>query len=199
VYRRKDSFYRRAKTAGYRSRAAYKLIELDRRFRLLRTGDRVVDLGAWPGGWLQVAAERVGPKGVVVGVDLKPIDELPPPVVSLVGDIRKNETLEQVRACCAGHVDVVLSDMAPQLSGVRAADSARAAELAEYAISAAESLLRPGGRFLMKLFQSDETSRLLARLRERFETVKASRPYATRERSSELYAVALGFRDHSSQ
>ncbi len=194
MYQRKDAFYARAKAAGYRSRAAYKLIELDQRFHLLHSGDHVVDLGAWPGGWLQVAAARVGTRGVVVGVDLKPIDSLPPPVACVVGDLREGATLDAVRRQCGNRVDVMLSDMAPKLSGVRATDAARASELGDVAMAAAESLLRPGGRLLMKLFQGAETANRLRRLRERFESVKLTRPEATRSSSAELYVAALGFR-----
>ncbi|MBI1814261.1 MAG: RlmE family RNA methyltransferase [Deltaproteobacteria bacterium] len=194
MYQRKDAFYARAKAAGYRSRAAYKLIELDQRFHLLHSGDHVVDLGAWPGGWLQVAAERVGPRGVVVGVDLKPIDSLSPPVVCVVGDVREIATLDAVRRHCADRVDAVLSDLAPKLSGVRATDAARAAELGDVAMGAAESLLCPGGRLLMKLFQGAETATRLRRLRERFGSVKVTRPEATRSGSAEIYVAALGFR-----
>jgi len=194
VYQRKDSFYRRAKTSGYRSRAAYKLIELDRRFRLFRPGSRVVDLGAWPGGWLQVAAARVGARGLVVGVDLVPIASLPPPVICLCADLRVPETLTRVREICGGAVDLVLSDMAPKLSGVRAADEARADELAACALSTAQELLRPGGTLLLKLFQGDGTASWLVRLRQHFASVKTTRPEATRSGSAELYAVAGGFR-----
>ncbi len=194
MYRRKDSFYTRAKTAGYRSRAAYKLIELDKRFGLLRAGDRVVDLGAWPGGWLQVAAQRIGAHGVVVGVDLTPIAPLPSPVVVLTGDLRCPTTVAKIRAACDGGADVVLSDMAPRLSGVRATDAARAAELAQCAVTVAESLLRAGGCCVVKLFQSDASAVVLQRLRKRFESVKTTRPEATRAGSAEIYAVARGFR-----
>jgi 23S rRNA (uridine2552-2'-O)-methyltransferase len=194
VYRRKDSYYTRAKTAGYRSRAAYKLIELDKRFGLLHRGDRVVDLGAWPGGWLQVAAQRVGSNGVVVGIDLKPIDALPPPVVCLRADLRVPETITAIRARCGGEADLVLSDMAPHLSGVRATDEARAHELAERAITVARELLRRGGRLVLKLFQDSDTESVLAQLRGQFERVSCTRPDATRNGSAEVYAVASGFR-----
>ncbi|HUI26318.1 MAG TPA: RlmE family RNA methyltransferase [Candidatus Kryptonia bacterium] len=193
MYQRKDRFYRRAKSVGYRSRAAFKLIELDRRFRLLRSGDHVVDLGAWPGGWLQVAAQRVGTKGLVVGVDLTPIEPLAGPVACVIGDARDDATLAKVGERCHGRVDVVLSDMAPQLSGVRAADEARATELATSALNAAEILLRPGGRLLIKLFQSDESIRFVDGLRREFNSVKLTRPEATRTGSAELYVVAEGF------
>src|SRR5438477_13171047 len=126
TYRRKDVHYRRARAAGYRARSAYKLLELDARFRLLHAGDRVVDLGAWPGAWLQVAHERVGLGGRVVGVDVVRVDPFPAANVALVtGDVREAATLDEVRARLDGTpADVVLSDLAPKLSGVRATDEA---------------------------------------------------------------------------
>src|SRR5689334_8527826 len=112
-YRRKDSYYRRARAAGYRARSAYKLAELDDRYHLLRPGDRVIDLGAWPGGWLQIAVERVGPRGVVVGVDCVPIDPLPEPNVRLVtGDVCDPATVQAVATALGERADVVLSDLA---------------------------------------------------------------------------------------
>ena len=191
AYRRKDAFYARAKGAGYRSRAAYKLLELAQRYRLIARGDHVVDLGAWPGGWLQVAAQLTGPQGVVVGVDLRPIDPLGGPVVTLAGDVRDPVVLEQVRARCGGRVDVVLSDMAPALSGVRDRDTARAAELGEAALAGADALLGHGGRALIKLFTSPEADALVSAARMRFRTVKLTRPEATRKESAELYLVCL--------
>jgi len=194
AYQRKDAFYARAKGAGYRSRAAYKLLELGQRYRLIERGDRVVDLGAWPGGWLQVAAQLVGAQGVVVGVDLRPIDPLGRPVVTLTGDAREAAVLEDIRARCGGRVDVLLSDMAPPLSGVRDRDIARAAELAETALASAEVLLAVGGRVLVKLFTSPEADGLVGAARRRFQTVKLTRPDATRKGSAEVYLVGLGFR-----
>jgi len=195
AYRRKDHFYQRAKAAGYRSRAAYKLIELAERQRLIGRGDHVVDLGAWPGGWLQVAAELVGPQGRVVGVDLVEIEPLPNPVITCVrGDASDAATQAEIRRQSGGRVDVVLSDMAPKLSGVRATDEARAAALAAAAIDIAEALLRPGGRLLLKLFSGGESEALVNRLRQSFAKVKVTRPQATRAGSSELYAIALGYR-----
>lgn len=194
TYNRKDAFYARAKHAGYRSRAAYKLQELAGRFKLIRRGDRVVDLGAWPGGWLQIAAELSGAQGVVVGVDLKPIDRLPPPVTTIVGDARDAAVQERIRAACGGRVDVVLSDMAPALSGVRDRDIAQSVELAETALAAASSLLSPGGRLMLKLFTAPESDAVVAAARQHFETVKRSSPEATRKGSSEFYLIAVGFR-----
>ncbi|OFV87386.1 MAG: hypothetical protein A3J75_01870, partial [Acidobacteria bacterium RBG_16_68_9] len=180
TYQRKDAFYTHARAAGYRSRAAYKLLELARRYRVVRPGDHVVDLGAWPGGWLQVAAELVGQRGRVVGVDLVPIEPLPSAVVSCVtGDARDPAVREDLRRRCDGRVDVLLSDMAPKLTGVRATDTARAAELAGVAVAAAGELLQPGGRLLMKVFTGEETDRLVHVLRAQFTTVKVTRPDAS--------------------
>lgn len=194
-YRRKDHFYRKAKSAGYRSRAAYKLLELARRYQLIRPGDHVVDLGAWPGGWLQVAAELVGPRGLVIGVDLVEMEPIGSPVVALVrGDAADVRTRSEIERRSGGRVDVLLSDMSPKLTGIRATDQARAAALAAVAIETARALLRPGGRLLLKLFAGTEGEALAADLRRSFRTVKRTRPEATRAGSSELYLVALDYR-----
>lgn len=195
TYDRKDSHYARAKQAGYRARSAIKLRELDRRFRLLRRGDRVVDLGAWPGGWLQVVSERIGTEGRVVGIDLRPIEPLAhPAVILLTADVRDPETIERARDLLGAPASLLLSDMAPKLTGVRATDDARCAELATVAVDAAMSLLAPEGRLVMKLFTNADQQNLLARLRRAFETVKATRPEAVRRGSAELYVFAGGLR-----
>jgi 23S rRNA (uridine2552-2'-O)-methyltransferase len=197
TYQRKDAFYARAKDAGYRSRAAYKLLELAPRYRLIRRGNHVVDLGAWPGGWLQVAAQLAGPQGRVVGVDLQPIDRLSGSVETVAGDAGDPAVQERIRTLCGGRVDVVLSDMAPKLSGVRDRDTAQAVALAEAALDIAAQLLTPGGRLLLKVFTAPETDALVRAARPRFETVKLTRPEASRKGSAELYLVALGFRASS--
>lgn len=195
MYRRKDAFYVRAKAGGYRSRAAFKLEQLDQRFRLFRPGDCVVDLGAWPGGWLQVAARAVGRHGRVVGVDVQRIDPLPEPNVIVVqGDVTRADVQEQVRAACGRRADVVLADLAPKLTGIRAHDAARAYALAEQALQLAAALLRPGGRLVVKLFTAAELPAYLTTLRRCFQDVHATRPEATRKGSAELYAVGVGFR-----
>ena len=195
MYQRKDAFHARAKAAGYRSRAAYKLLELSQRHRLIRPNDRVVDLGAWPGGWLQVAAQLSGAHGVVLGVDVVPIEPLgSPTVVCLQGDVTDTAVQAEIRRRTGGRVDVILSDMAPKLTGIRATDTARAERLARAAVNLAQQLLTPGGRLLLKLFSSPETDTLVAELRQCFTSVKLTRPAASRKGSAELYAIALGYR-----
>jgi 23S rRNA (uridine2552-2'-O)-methyltransferase len=195
AYERKDAYYKRAKAEGYRSRAAFKLLELNRRYKLMRPGDRVVDLGSWPGGWVQVAAECVGERGRVVGVDLVALDPLPQPWVSLFcADLRDENVRARIASEIGGRADLVLSDMAPKLSGIRDRDEAQATELARLALDCARHLLRPGGRALVKLFDGSETKQVIDEFRTCFSSVSSIRPEATRKGSSELYAHASGFR-----
>lgn len=194
AYTRKDSYYRRAKTEGFRSRAAYKLQEIAKADRIFRRGDRVIDLGAWPGGWLQVAQQLTAPDGLVVGCDLRPIDSLPGPAVLLTGDFTVSEVRQQVLDACGGRADVILSDAAPQLSGIRDRDEARQAELIDCVLDFAAVALRPGGNLVMKLFMSSSYEAAMTRLRSLFRRVRTTRPDATRKGSAELYAVASGYR-----
>ncbi len=194
MYTRKDSFYTRAKAAGYRSRAAFKLLELAKRGRFLRRGDRVLDLGAWPGGWLQVAADLVGPTGLVVGVDVQPIAPLHLKQVRvLVGDISVAVVQQQIVQLCERRVDVVLSDLAPKLTGVRARDEAQVETLADSVLGVIDLVLRPGGTLVMKMFTGEAGVRSVSRLRDRFVAVRSTRPEATRKGSSEMYVIASGF------
>lgn len=191
MYQRKDKFYQRAKDQGFRSRAAFKLIELARAERLFRAGDRVLDLGAWPGGWLQVAAELVGNRGLVVGVDRRAIDSLKLAQVRfLVGDVADETIAEQVWAECGGSVDVVLSDLAPSLTGIRARDEAAASRLLEVVLGYVDRGLKPGGSLLTKLFMSSEFTDSVRQLESRFDKIRILRPQATRKGSAELYALA---------
>jgi 23S rRNA (uridine2552-2'-O)-methyltransferase len=194
-YDRHDAHFRRARAAGYRARSAFKLIELDDRFRILRTGERVADLGAWPGAWLQVAAERVGPEGRVVGIDLTAVTPLGAPnVVAFEGDVRDPNAIGALRKRLGGPAGVVLSDLSPKLTGVRDTDEARVTELAGAGLDAAAKLLRPGGRLLMKLFMNSDFPALIDRTRQSFAQVKTTKPQATRRGSSEVYIVGLDFR-----
>jgi 23S rRNA (uridine2552-2'-O)-methyltransferase len=195
AYDRKDLHYRRARAAGYRARSAYKLIELDDRFRLLRPGDVVVDLGAWPGAWMQVAAERVGPTGRVVGLDLERLEPVGPDwVTALTGDVRDPAVIAELRRRLGGLAGVALCDLAPKLTGIRDTDEARGAELVGAAIDALRYVLRPGGRVMVKLFMNSELRATLDTLRRLFEQVKTTRPEATRRGSSELYGIGIGYR-----
>jgi len=195
TYRPKDSYHRRARAAGYRARSAYKLIELGDRFRLLRRGDHVVDLGAWPGGWLQVVVERIGADGRAVGVDVVPIDPLPAANVdSISGDVRDPAVVRAVRERLGRAADVVLSDLAPKLTGVAATDEARQSELGTAVLAALPDLLRPHGRLVMEVFMGPDQPALLARLQTLFDEVRTTRAEATRRGSAELYAVCTGYR-----
>jgi 23S rRNA (uridine2552-2'-O)-methyltransferase len=192
TYRRKDAYYRRARAEGFRARSAYKLAELDRRYRLLRRGDRVVDLGAWPGGWLQVALEQIGREGRLVGVDLAAIEPLPAPNVFLMtGDVRDPGTLRAVRDRLGSPANVVLSDLAPKLTGIRATDEARAVELVAATLDALPALLGRGGRLLMKVFAGPAQQEAAPRVRASFAEMRTTRPEASRRGSAELYVIGL--------
>ncbi|HEX9273254.1 MAG TPA: RlmE family RNA methyltransferase [Candidatus Binatia bacterium] len=194
TYKPQDSYYKKAKREGYRSRAAYKLLELQQRFRLMRPGDVVVDLGAAPGGWLQVAAKFVGQSGKVIGIDLQPIERLREPnIIFFQGDITSLEILKKIPELVDGKVHCVLSDLAPRLSGIRDADAARCLELNRTALTVATALLRPGGSLLAKGFVNQELHTFTLELKQHFHSVQRTRPEATRQGSSEFYFFAKDF------
>ena len=187
-----DAYVRRAKAQGYRSRAAFKLTEIDARERLLAPGGLVIDLGAAPGGWAQVASARVGRGGCVVAVDLLEIAPISN-VKVLRGDFRSEGVRDKVRAALGGRkADVVLSDLSPNLSGIGAADQSRAAELVRAAAGFCRGVLKPEGRFLCKVFQGSEFAALLAELRRDFRRVRVLKPAASRSESRETYLLAEG-------
>jgi 23S rRNA (uridine2552-2'-O)-methyltransferase len=188
-----DPFVREAKAKGYRSRSAFKLIELDDKFHFLKPGARVLDLGAAPGGWSQVAAKRIGAKGAVVAADVLEIAPLPG-VTVLQADISGPDALAKLREALCGPADVVLSDMAASTTGHRATDHLRTVALLEAALGIAAFLLKPGGAFVGKVFQGGATGELLADIKKMFRDVKHVKPRASRAESVELYLVALGFR-----
>jgi 23S rRNA (uridine2552-2'-O)-methyltransferase len=187
-----DPYVREAKTRGFRSRAAFKLSELEHKFHFLRKGATVLDLGAAPGGWSQVAAEAVAPSGRVVAIDLLPIDPIAG-VEILQGDMR--ESADEIETVLGGKADVVLSDMAAPTTGHRATDHLRTTALFEAAIELAEQVLKPGGSFVGKVFRGGATGDLLKRVKRHFREVKHVKPPASRAESVELYLVALGFRE----
>jgi len=196
MYERKDALYRRAKREGLRSRAAYKLEELQRAHRVLRAGQRVADLGAWPGGWLQVAAGAVGPSGRVVGVDVAAIEPFPEltNAIAIQADLAEPGVEARILEALGGPADVVLSDAAPKLTGVRTTDRAREEALLEAIEALVPRLLRPGGALVLKLLEGPEAQAIADRLGRRFATRKATRLQATRRGSSEKYLVAKDFR-----
>jgi 23S rRNA (uridine2552-2'-O)-methyltransferase len=194
-YERKDHFHQRAKREGYRSRAAYKLDEIQARHGLLRAGQRVVDLGCWPGGWLQVAAGRVGSAGRVVGVDLAPVEALDlANVVVLEADLGDPALAPRICEALGGPADVVLSDAAPKLTGIRATDRAREEELLGAIERLLPRILRRGGDLLLKVLESPEAREVMQRIRVRFDTARSLHPAASRKGSSERYLLALGYR-----
>lgn len=189
-----DPWVQRAKAEGWRSRAAFKLLEIDHKDRLLRSGMTVVDLGAAPGSWCQVAVRRVGPAGRVFALDLLPMDPLPG-VEFLQGDFRETEVLAALEASLGQMpVDLVLSDMAPNMSGIAVSDHARSAHLAELALDFARERLRSGGDLLVKTFHGPGFEELRAAMRQAFASVAVRKPAASRGRSSEIYLLARGLR-----
>ncbi|HEY1798656.1 MAG TPA: RlmE family RNA methyltransferase [Stellaceae bacterium] len=185
-----DPYVAEAKRQGYRSRAAFKLQQLDERFHLLKRGVRVVDLGCAPGGWSQVAAKA---GATVVGVDLSPTDPLPGAVL-IEGDFRDEAIAAATVAALGGGADVVLSDMAAPATGHAATDHLRVVALAEDAFAFAETVLRPGGAFVAKMFKGGTEGALLAALKQAFAEVRHAKPAASRAESAETYVVAKGFR-----
>ena len=190
-----DAYVKRARAEGMRSRASYKLEQIANRDRLLAPGMLVVDLGAAPGGWSQIAARRVAPDGRVIALDLLEMPGLAG-VTFVHGDFRDNAAVAALeRALAGGKADLVLSDMAPNLSGISATDQARALELAELALDFALKHLKPQGKFLVKLFQGAAFEGFLKILRSRFRTVTVRKPEASRSRSSEVYLLAKALRE----
>jgi 23S rRNA (uridine2552-2'-O)-methyltransferase len=195
AYDRKDHFYKRAKREGKASRAVYKLSELQRRYKLVRAGAVAVDLGCAPGGWMQELSQMVGPKGRVVGIDLLPLKiQVPPNCAFILGDITDEVALAKVRELAGGSVDAILSDMAPNLSGVAFADAYRSYELAMCALDVCGRLLKESGNFVVKIFPGEEFASFVAELKRSFREVATIVPEATRKTSSERYLVATGFR-----
>jgi 23S rRNA (uridine2552-2'-O)-methyltransferase len=191
---RDDIFVQRAQREGYRSRACYKLLELNERDRLIRPGMRVVDLGAAPGGWSQVAGSLVGAKGRVIATDILPMDTLED-VEFIQGDFTEDAVFDALLEAIGDHpVDLVMSDMAPNMSGVAAVDLPRAMYLVELAVDMATRVLAPKGAFVAKVFQGEGFDELFRTLREQYATVLTRKPEASRPRSREVYIVAKEFK-----
>jgi 23S rRNA (uridine2552-2'-O)-methyltransferase len=188
-----DPYVARAKRDGYRSRAAYKLIEIDDKHRLFKPGARVADLGAAPGGWSQVAAKRTGANGRVIGIDILDMDEIPGVEFAKI-DFLDPDAPDRLKEMLGGPADVVLSDMAANATGHRQTDHLKIMALVEAAAEFAGEVLKPGGAFLSKVIQGGTEGALLAGLKRDFATVKHVKPAASRSDSAELYVLATGFR-----
>ncbi len=189
-----DHYVKEAQKAGYRSRAVFKLLEIQEKDRMLRPGQVVVDLGAAPGGWSQVAAPVVGGKGVVIAMDILPMEPLSG-VTMIEGDFTEQDVHDQLVATLNGRpVDLVMSDIAPNISGMRAVDQPRAMYLAELALDFAQTTLKPGGDFLTKVFQGEGFDPYLLALRKSFGKVVIRKPKASRPKSREVYILARGFK-----
>lgn len=190
-----DPYVARARAEGYRSRAAYKLLEIDAKHKVLKPGDRVVDLGAAPGGWSQIAAEKIGApaRGKLVGIDILDMDNVPGMEFAKI-DFLDDDAPEKLKAMLGGPADVVLSDMAANTTGHKQTDHLRTMNLVEAAAEFAREVLAPGGRFLAKVLAGGTETALLAQLKKDFAEVKHVKPPASRSGSSELYVLATGFR-----
>jgi 23S rRNA (uridine2552-2'-O)-methyltransferase len=183
-----------AKRKGYRSRAAFKLKQLSKRYGILHEGNVAVDLGAAPGGWLQVARESVGDAGLVLGVDLQPIEKLSQEnVATIQADITEPETARTIMKKLPRPADIVLSDASPDISGVWDVDHARSVNLARGTLEIAGQVLKPGGKMMVKVFQGGLFDEFVRDVGERFKFVKVSKPEASRKRSAEAYVIAKGF------
>jgi len=192
--RTSDPYYRTAKAVGYRSRSSYKLLQLSQRYRILRAGDIIVDLGAAPGGWIQVSVELVGDSGFVLGVDLDPIIPLSVPNVRTIrGDLTSPSVLKRVSDIIPRRADVVLSDASPHVSGNWSLDQARQLFLAEKSLEACGVILRSGGSAVLKAFQGSDYAQFLNKIRSAFRSVDVAKPSASRRSSAEVYLICRGF------
>jgi 23S rRNA (uridine2552-2'-O)-methyltransferase len=196
AYERKDRYFKKAKDEGLRSRASFKLMEMNQRFRLFKKGSLVVDLGCAPGSWVQVAAKEIGPFGHVIGVDLEVIPPFAEKNATFIqGDIREERTRQRLLAELGRKVDIVLSDMAPHLSGIKFQDHYNSYELAEQALQMCKMILREGGDFVTKIFPGEELELYKNNLKNAFSQIKTFIPDATRKTSTEIYLVAKGFKN----
>jgi len=188
--KKREHYYRQAKKDGYRARSAYKLKQIQKRFNILNEGSVVVDLGAAPGSWSQVAKELVGETGIIVGIDILPIKPIPS-ITFLKGDMTEEASVNELKDIIGGKpVDVVLSDMSPDISGVYSVDQARSIYLCEKALSTAELFLKSGGFFVCKIFEGEDLKDFVGLVRKKFINVKHFSPPASRKSSSEVYIIA---------
>jgi len=194
-YNRKDHLYQKAKEQGYRSRASFKLLELNKKYSLVKRGSRILDLGAWPGGWLQAASEHMGETGIAVGIDLVEIERFNDPrILELQGDVRDEEVVQKAISFAGGLFDVVVSDMSPKLTGIPEVDRTATVGLNELALWVCKTTLVKGGAFVTKVFKGNETEEFVRAARPSFDKVVRTELDATRKTSQEFYVVGMGYK-----
>ncbi|MEM2947300.1 MAG: RlmE family RNA methyltransferase [Candidatus Bathyarchaeia archaeon] len=190
--RKRDYYYRKAKEEKYRSRAAYKLLQAAEKYHFIKVGDVVIDLGAAPGGWTQAARKIVGPKGFVLGIDVKPIEPFTERNIrTIIGDITEPETTRQILEILPRKADVIISDVSPNISGIWELDHARQIDLAQKALEIALETLKPSGNFFVKVFQGDMLNDFIKMIKQHFEDVKIIKPKASRAKSSEIFILGI--------
>jgi 23S rRNA (uridine2552-2'-O)-methyltransferase len=193
--RKNEYYYKKAKEENYRSRAIYKLVQANEKYGFIQRNDVVVDLGAAPGGWIQAARKMTGRNGYVLGVDLKPIEPFTQEYVrTIIADFSEPDIVDQIRSFLPREADVVLSDAAPNITGVWEVDHAKQIDLATKALEIAQCVLHPNGNFFVKLFEGEMFNEYILTVKELFETVKIVKPQASRQKSSEMYLLALGLK-----
>jgi 23S rRNA (uridine2552-2'-O)-methyltransferase len=193
--KKRDYFYKKAKEEKYRSRASYKLAQANNKYSFMKYGDVVIDLGAAPGGWIQVAKKIIGNKGFILGIDLRPIEPFPQSYIrTIVGDMTEQETRQQIQELLPRKANVVISDASPNISGIWEVDHACQIDLAQKALEIAFETLETSGNFFVKVFQGDMLDDFVKKTKKHFETVKVIKPQASRAKSSEMFVLALRFK-----
>jgi 23S rRNA (uridine2552-2'-O)-methyltransferase len=191
--KKREHYYKQAKKNGYRARSAYKLKQIQKKFHILKKGDNVVDLGAAPGGWSLVAKELVGERGNVIGIDLLPINKIEG-ITFLEGDMTEDQSIEKIKQSLnTSVVDVVLSDMSPNISGNYSLDQAKSVFLCEQALKTVNSILKNNGNFICKIFEGEDLKSFIEKIKPMFKSIKKFSPDASRKTSSEVYIIAKSF------
>lgn len=194
--RKRDYYYKKAKEEKYRSRSTYKLFQAIEKYRFIKEGDVVIDLGAAPGGWIQAARKTVGIKGFVLGVDIRPVEPFAEHNVrTIIGDISEQETLQQIVEFLPRKADALISDVSPNISGVWEVDHARQIDLAQQALNIAFETLRPAGNFFVKVFQGDLLDDFTVKVKKSFQTANVIKPKASRGKSAEMFILAMGLKE----
>jgi 23S rRNA (uridine2552-2'-O)-methyltransferase len=195
--RKREYYYKKAKEENYRSRATYKLVQSNEKYGFIRRDDVVVDLGAAPGGWIQAARKMTGKNGFILGVDLKPIDPFTQTYVrTIIADFTEADIVEQICSFLPRKADVVISDAAPNITGVWEVDQAQQIDLASRALEIAQCVLKPNGNFFVKLFEGEMFNEFVLKAKNLFDSVKIVKPQASRQKSSEMYLLALGLKSN---